>query len=59
MSESEQRERDPEAGLSAAVAAARGIRPPKQPEPFEGEARPGEHRPGPWGWLLPRWRGAD
>ena len=56
----EERQRGPgrERGLSAAVAAARGIRPdPGRPEPYETGPHPDRAGTGPWAWLRLPWRG--
>lgn len=58
MAEEKQRGPDPERGLSAAVAAARGIRPdPERSEPYEIPLKPGPSKFGPWAWLRLPWRG--
>lgn len=58
MAEEKQRERDPERGLFAAVAAARGIRPdPARSELYEMPLKTGPSKSGPWAWLRLPWRG--
>lgn len=56
MAEEKQSGRDPELDLSAAVAAARGIRPdPVSSESYAIPLKPAPSKSGPWSWLrLPR-----